>query len=92
VQPDSHERRSGGARGGACRAQRLAGRGGVAAGWRAQLDLSGVRLVSGGPLRAAHRRQHLVGARSEQVRLGIDEQQLLLDADGEVAAEGVVDG
>jgi len=56
---------------------------GVQSRWRAQLDRGGIDLVRGGAFVRLHRGEHLGRDRREPASLAIDEQQLLLDPEGE---------
>ena len=54
---------------------------------RAELDLCRVCIVAGGLRVDAHRFENVVRHRRERVRRRVDQEQLLLDADGELRAE-----
>jgi hypothetical protein len=68
------------------RAQRAEGRGDLTGGGQHvgdQLDLAGVQLSVHAAVHLSHRGHHTVGAVDQPTGQGIDEEQLLLDSDGE---------
>ena len=90
VDADAHQRRTRRARGEACAVEcrdRLVHARGDR---RARLDLGGIRLVGELRTRVVGVREHALRHRGERERGAIHQQQLLLDAEREGAAEGVL--
>jgi hypothetical protein len=94
VETDRHRRAASAAHGGAALCDVSGGVGGAAARLRAHLDGRLEGLVPGARLGQADAVQHALRAVVELERLGIDQQQLLLEPDREVSrcAEPVVQG